>query len=284
MHLHKASVVAVFIAASFSTSAETSQIVDDQHIQKQRAALAQNTNGKGYGPQSPRNIDDLSGNNPNTFSIAPQSTEMNLCNIHFHKNAEHAGGEFNKFAGNGDGNGFGTGYRYSGSLSLSEAKRFDSNVCRSDHGGLNAGDTIEVHFVHTTAKVTPGATLGACSNDATVNPQLRVETQVFVLVNDRNALNFNQLAKVSKRNGYFQATNMPDDTGKPIEYLGSTTGPAYNTKGSPYQVTWSVRPKVAKVDLLTVGNWCKDNIFNEDHAHGVRNLVVNSDLLSDAQM
>jgi hypothetical protein len=31
---------------------------------------------------------------------------MNLCNIHFHKNAEHKGGEFTQYAGNGDGDGF----------------------------------------------------------------------------------------------------------------------------------------------------------------------------------
>lgn len=45
---------------------------------------------------------------------------MNLCNIHFHKNAEHKGGEFTKYAGNGDGNGFQSGYKYSGKLSAFE--------------------------------------------------------------------------------------------------------------------------------------------------------------------
>ena len=29
------------------------------------------------------------------------------------------------------------------------------------HGGLVPGDTIEVHFVHSTAQVTPGSTLEA---------------------------------------------------------------------------------------------------------------------------
>ncbi len=54
----------------------------------------------------------------------------------------------------------------------------------------------------------------------------------------------------------------------------------YNEKGSPFQVTWSVRPKVAKVNIETVGNWCKGNIFDEDHGHGVRNIVKNPKLLS----
>ncbi len=69
----------------------------------------------------------------------------------------------------------------------------------------------------------------------------------------------------------------------PVEYEGSTTGPGYNEKGSPFQVSWSVRPKVAKVNIESVGKWCQGNTFKEDHAHGVRNLVVNLDLLSKIQ-
>ncbi len=45
---------------------------------------------------------------------------MNLCNIHLHKNAEHKGGEFTTYAGNGDGHGYLTGYKYSGHLSEAE--------------------------------------------------------------------------------------------------------------------------------------------------------------------
>ncbi|AGH43401.1 hypothetical protein C427_1292 [Paraglaciecola psychrophila 170] len=66
----------------------------------------------------------------------------------------------------------------------------------------------------------------------------------------------------------------------PVEYLGSTTGPSYDEKASPLQVSWSVRPKVAVVDINSFGKWCDDNIFKEDHAHGVRNLVTNPKLLS----
>jgi len=65
-----------------------------------------------------------------------------------------------------------------------------------------------------------------------------------------------------------------------VQYTGSTTGPGYNEKGSPFQVSWSVRPQVAKVDIKTVGNWFADNIFDENKAHGVRNLVTNPALLS----
>lgn len=254
--------------------------VSDKVISVQRSMLAKNTKGKGFGPQSPRDIDASAGNNERLFNAAPASTEMNLCNIHFHKNAEHKGGEFSKYAGNGDGHGFQSGYKYSGQLNTSELKSAGHDICPSKHGSLSAGDTIEVHYVHSTAEVKPGPTLGSCLNDAIKNPQLRVETQVYVLVNDKNALDFGKLTKQEKNNGLHQAMNIPSNTGTPIQYAGSTTGPGYNEKGSPFQVTWSVRPKVAKVNIETVGKWCKGNIFNEDHAHGVRNLVTNPDLIS----
>lgn len=107
-----------------------------------------------------------------------------------------------------------------------------------------------------------------------------METQVFVLVNDKKALNFEALTQHEKVNGFHQAINIPSNMGVPVQYTGSTTGPGYNEKGSPFQVSWSVRPKVAKVNIESVGSWCKGNTFKEDHAHGVRNLVTNPDLLS----
>ena len=254
--------------------------VGDDVIAEQRANLATNTAGKGYGPQSPRNIDSAAGTNTIIYNQAPPYEQMNLCNIHFHKNAEHSGGEFSRFAGNGDGKGNETGFMYSGTLSGAESKPLANEVCVGDAGGLQSGDTIELHYVHSSAQITPGPTLGACLADSIMNPQLRVETQVYVLVNDDDALDFGTLTEVGMRNGKHQALNIPDNTGTPIRYTGSTTGPGYNEKGSPFQVSWSVRPRVAKVDIESVGEWCKDNIFDEGDAHGVRNLVVNEALLS----
>ena len=254
--------------------------VADSVIKKQRALLEKNTDGKGFGPQSPRDIDTIKGMNARDFNAAPVYTEMNLCNIHFHKNAEHKGGEVAKYAGNGDGHGFQSGYVYSGKLSSSEKRATKAAVCPSKHGALNSGDTIEVHYVHSTAQVMPGPTLGACLSESIMNPQLRVETQVYVLVNDSNALDFAKLTKHGAKNSYQQAFNIPNNTGSAIQYAGSTTGPGYNEKGSPLQVSWSVRPEVAKVNIETVAKWCEGNTFNEDHAHGVRNLVTNPKLLS----
>ena len=254
--------------------------VDDAVIAKQRLNLKKNTKGKGFGPQSPRNIDSALGSNQVVFGAAPAYSEMHLCNIHFHKYAEHAGGQYSKYAGNGDGNGYETGYVYSGNLTQNETLPVSREICPGKHGSLQAGDTIEVHYVHSSAQVKPGPTLGACLSDSINNPQLRVEAQVFVLVNDGGAENFMTLTEHGKENNFYHAKNIPDNTGTPIVYSGSTTGPGYNEEGSPFQVTWSVRPNVAKVNIDTVGKWCEKNVFNENQAHGVRNLVINTELLS----
>ncbi len=252
----------------------------DDVIAEQRAALAAATQGKGFGPQAPRDLANTGGANTRVFGTAPPFAEMNLCDIHFHENAEHKGGEFTTYAGNGNGEGAGTGYIYDGDLTDAELTPTDEPIVTGEAGDLEPGDTIEVHYVYTTAEVEPGPTLGSCFNDATVNPQLRVEAQVLVLVNDENALNFNELSQIEDINGRPQAVNIPTDTGTPLTYEGSTTGPAYNEEGSPYKVTWSVRPEVAKVDINSVGVWLGDNVFEEDHAHGVRNLIINPDLLA----
>jgi carbonic anhydrase len=271
---------AISIAISAFAKENHSESVGDDVIKAQNSALASATEGKGFGPQSPRDISLKAGKNARIFGTAPAYQAMNLCNIHFHTNAEHKGGDFVKYAGNGDGKGSGSGFVYSGNLSTAETTKLDTDVCPSEHGGLNAGDTIEVHYVHSSAQVVPGQTLGACLNENIANPQLRVEAQVFVLVNNEKAADFNRYMEVGQRNGYQQALNIPSNTGLPVQYAGSTTGPAYNEKGSPLQVSWSVRPRAIKVNATSVGNWCKGNVFKEDHAHGVRNLVTDVNLLS----
>ena len=238
----------------------------------------------GFGPQTPRDIDSLQGENKRAFAMAPSSREMNLCNIHFHKNAEHKAKAFSIYAGDGDGHGYESGYQCNISKELSKAELASTAkpVCKSEHGELKPGDTIEVHWVHSSCDVKPGKGLGSCLSEACANPDLRVETQVFTLVNDPGALDFNTLDYDGNVvNGFHQAKALPDNTGKPIEFTGSTTGPKYTEQAcSPLQVTWSVRPQCAKVDINTVGKWCESNAFEEDHAHGVRKLVTNPRLLS----
>lgn len=275
-----AAVAGLVLTSFIAQTASNDEVVSDDYIAKQRAALAESTRNAGFGPQSPRDLGTLSGKNERTFAAAPSYTRMNLCNIHFHENAEHKGGSFTAYAGNGNGKGAGTGFVYSGKLSETELKPYGKKVGEGKYGDLLPGDTIEVHYVHTTAKVKPGPTLASCLSESIGNPQLRVETQVYVIVNDPKAADFVELAKVEEKDGLFQAPNIPQDTGTPIQYAGSTTGPSYNEKGSPFQVSWSVRPDIKKITISSLDAWLSGNIFDETAAHGVRNLVTNPSLIS----
>jgi hypothetical protein len=117
-------------------------------------------------------------------------------------------------------------------------------------------------------------------NDSCKNPQLRVETQVFLVVNDPDALDFTSFDHNGPLvGGVHQAKALPK--GDPVTYLGSTTGPSYSQQiCSPFQVTWSVRPQCAKVDIASLNTWCEGNSSREDHAHGVRHLVTAPALLA----
>lgn len=267
-------------AAAFAESAEHAQ-VGNEVIAEQRGKLHDATAGKGFGPQSPRDLSVTDGANPIDFADAPAFATMNLCNIHFHEGAEHRGGEFTTFVGNGDGHGFGSGFKYDGTLTEAELAPVDYAVGSPEHGTLAPGDTVEIHYVHSTADVKPGATLKACLNESVGNPQLRVEAFVYVLVNDDSAADLSQLNAVSQDSGKWQAPNMPTTAGDAVSYDGSTTGPNYNETGSPFAVTWNVHTKVTKVSIASVAKWLAGNEFDEDHAHGVRNLVDDPALLSN---
>jgi len=206
----------------------------------------------GYAGQTPRDIDSKTGTNSVIFELAPASTDMNLCNIHFHNNAEHKAADFSIYAGEGD-HGHGGGYQcgISKSLTAAELVAPSGDICK----GLVPGDTIEVHWVHTSCDVAPGPGLGSC------------------LSYDGN-----------QTNGFHQAKAIPSNTGLPVEFMGSTTGPSYTEQAcSPLQVTWSVRPQCAKLNINTIGKWCEGNVFDEDHAHGVRKLVTDERLLAPIQ-
>lgn len=273
-------VVAMSLKASGLYAAGGDQAVSDGVIAEQRAALAAATEGVGVGPQAPRDIGVSDGQNARRFGMAPPASEMMLCDIHFHENAEHKGGEFTTFAGNGDGHGYGTGFKYDGTLSEAELKPTDVKIGESKHGDLVPGDTIEIHFVFSTAKATLGNSLNTCFTEAITNPHLRVEAVVGVLVNDTNAVDFTELAMIKMVDGLNHVPNLPDNLGSPVTYAGSTTGPGFNEAASPFQVTWNVRPNVVKIDIASVGVWLSDNAFEEKNAHGVRNLVTNPALLS----
>lgn len=286
MKLIRGSYVGLVVALGlFSAGAVASDSGHGGHAGHAAGHEASGAACEGFGPQTPRDIDSQKGENEVTFAKAPDRKELNLCNIHFHKNAEHKAKAFSIYAGDGDGHGNESGYQCNISKELSQAELAATAkpVCKSEHGELKPGDTIEVHWVHSSCDVKPGKGLESCLTETCSSPALRVETQVFTLVNDPSALDFNTLGYDGDVvNGFHQAKAIPDNTGTPVEFAGSTTGPKWSEQVcSPLKVTWSVRPQCAKVNIATVGKWCESNVFEEDHGHGVRKLVTNPKLLSN---
>lgn len=233
---------------------------------------------EGFGPQTPRDIAMTGGRNSVVFPMAPPSSEMNLCNIHFHNGAEHKAPAFSIAAPRTD-KGAAGGFQCEMSKSLTGKERapYAKNAC----DGVEPGDTVEFHWVHSSCDVEPGPTLGACLSESCNNPSLRVETQVFTVVNDDSAHNFADFAAIAQKGNFVQPARLPTGTGTPVEFLGSTTGPSFNQATcSPFQVTWSVRPECAKVSISSLSKWCESNVFKEDHAHDVRELVTHPSLLA----
>ena len=228
------------------------------------------------GPQTPRDISLASGSNNLDFPLAPAPEEMNLCNIHTHTNAEHKGPGFSVFVDDTEHG----GYACNESADLQESELAPAPGA---YGGVKPGDTIEVHWVHTSCPATPGEGLGACVPEGCSDPLLRVEAQAFLVVNDPNALDFTTMTYDGNMvDGRHQAKMLPTDTGIPILFRGSTTGPKYTQQTcSPANVTWNVRPQCAKLDINSLHRWVESgNVFNETKSHGVRQLVTEPRLLS----
>lgn len=234
---------------------------------------------QGFGPQTPRDIANTAGSNPVTFPVAPNAGAMNLCDIHTHTNAEHKGPGFSVFAGAGEQG----GYQCNATNQLTQAELTDPTNGAGAFHGVKPGDSIEVHWVFTTCDVDPGPTLGSCFSDSCANPSLRVESQVFLVVNDAAAPDFGDYAYGGNMVGNLhQPKSLPSGTGDPVVFLGSTTGPSYTQKTcSPMQVTWSVRPECSKLSFQSLMAWgATGNVFDEDHSHGVRQLVTAPELLA----
>ncbi len=228
------------------------------------------------GPQTPRDISLKEGANTTTFPLAPAPEAMNLCNIHTHTNAEHKGPGFSVFVGDTKHG----GYACNKTAALTKAEK---TRAPGAFQGAKPGDTIEVHWVHTSCDATPGEGLGACVPEGCSDPLLRVEAQAFLVVNDPDALDFTTMVYDGNQvNGLHQAKMLPTSTGTPVIFRGSTTGPSYTQETcSEAQVTWSVRPQCAKLDINSLHRWAESgNVFNETKSHGVRQLVTAPQLLS----
>ena len=232
------------------------------------------------GAQSPRDIMRSEGGHAGLSSKPRASTAMHLCNIHMHSSAEHKGPGFNILAKPPQ---HASGYLCNETFDLSPEMLKDTHKGQGAYKNVKPGDTIEVHWVFTSCDIKPGPGLGSCLNDHCDNPLLRVESQVFLLVNDRKAADFNAYTlNEEKAFGFYQPKQLPEGTGTPVLYLGSTTGGNYESPiCSAAEVSWSVRPKCALLDIDSLHQWvASDNVFNEDKPHASRTLVTDTALLS----
>ena len=166
------------------------------------------------GPQTPRDISNTAGLNTVEFPFAPPPGEMNLCNIHTHTNAEHKGPGFGVFVDASDRG----GYACNATADLTAA---ELSPAPGAYRGVEPGDTIEVHWVHTTCDAQPGPGLSACVPESCTDPLLRVEAQVFLVVNDPEALDFMAMAyQGNVVDGRHQALAIPANTGEPVLFRG----------------------------------------------------------------
>lgn len=268
--------LALLTAACGTESGPATDAPDQDALADAAAEPASNELCVDMGPQTPRDIASAAGLNTEAFPLAPPASEMNLCNIHTHTNAEHKGPGFSVFVSNAaDG-----GFACNETPNLSDA---ELAAAPGAYKGVQPGDTIEVHWVHTSCDATPGEGLGACVPEACSDPLLRVEAQVFLVVNDPDALDFATMAYGGNVvDGRHQAKSIPSSTGEPVLFRGSTTGPSYDQSNcSPARVTWNVRPACAKLDIGSLHRWADEgNVFNEAKSHGVRQLVTATELLS----
>ena len=224
------------------------------------------------GPQAPRDIDSRTGTNTTQFRTTYKTNKMNLCDVHYHWNAEHKSAAYSMFVGIEDSEH--SGWAIVEPASTDPVYRAEHDIAHLLEGdvhdlGVIVGDTIEVHSVHTSCDVNynelhPENGLGNCSTSVCANPQLRVIAQVFKVV-DHNA-DVSDLDQPMKHHD------------KRIVYKGSTNGAEHNNDHcSPLQVTWDVKKTAATIDAHGLAEWSHKR---EQHAHGVRELVTRGELLS----
>jgi len=233
------------------------------------------------GPQAPRDIDSEKGENPTIFKDANKTEKMNLCNVHYHRNAEHKSEDYSIFVD--------TSYSTAPGEVVNGMGEHSGWACEEPLYGENdseritpstalPGDTVEVHWVYTScdvdyAELNPHDGLGACMTATCANPQLRVVAQIF---------------EVEEDGGYSDMSEPEDHSDKTVVYSGSTTGPGYSEEHcSPYQVTWDVKKTCGTINEHALHAWGNEEleiggqiIERHEHAHGVRTLVTSKELLS----
>jgi hypothetical protein len=201
------------------------------------------------GPQSPRDLALAGG--VNEIPVPGDGTRPpRLCNVHFHRPAEHTG--------------------------IAACPRVEEppsvGVC-GGHGEppVRPGDEVEVHWVYTSCPPPPERRPGLdnCTCEA---PVLMVIGQEYVVAPDGTA-------------GADGALDEP--AAGLARYGGSTTGPGFSggkpgddRPCSPARVQWAMARQCRELAVAALGAWCAGNEWGEDHAHGIRPVIGREDWLS----
>jgi hypothetical protein len=205
------------------------------------------------GPQSPRDIAKAGGTNrlpvPGDGTRPPR-----LCNMHFHRPAEHTG---------------------IGACPAVAAETPAGGVCGGEgHEPVRAGDEIEVHWVYTNCPAydVPRPGLDNCVCDEPPRVVLMAFGQKYV---------------VAEEGAPGADRELREPTADVARYGGSTTGPKYSSGEpddprpcSPARVQWQMARQCRALDIAALGAWCDDNEWNEDHADDPRGLIERESWLS----
>jgi hypothetical protein len=90
------------------------------------------------GPQAPRDVTRAGGSNKITFAKAPPAGGMHLCDIHFHRFAEHRASGYLEQAGEGNHRGY---------VCNGHAPKAGHEAAGEGCHGISIGDTIEVNVL-----------------------------------------------------------------------------------------------------------------------------------------
>ena len=244
------------------------------------------------GPQAPRDITaPVPGTNKAPIKNVDAGGEMSLCNIHFHRNAEHRVFSTDTIAVEAANPGFVC--RKLGAAAPKAPAHGQAHPApvgasggsgHADCDSVAVGDTIEVHWVFTSCNSPDKPTLEKLGNCTQCkDPVLRVHAKVFLVADDKDK-DGKDFAEFSEVAGAFKPRALPLEKGS-VEYLGSTTGGSYNNAEncSPVTANWIVQRECSPLKLGSLKSWCSKNIYNEKAVHDVRPLVIAPALLSVAK-
>lgn len=263
------------------------------------------------GPQSPKDLTSAvlatsshGTRNPQApIFTHDQMNKMTITNVHFHLGAEHKSDNYASDAYTTDWAGSMTGGPYgyenhpvrpgwfgtSGTVAGRAAEDDVGEPCV----GMKIHDTIETHFVHSSAgkkqaddgdyMLIDDGLLTAVNGRGLRNPYVHVEAVVYEILSDTEAASD---AAAFTPTGSLLETPWPSSPGETeyVRYVGSSTGESYDgntveadAKCSPFIINWGVDLRLHKVSATTMQNFCalmaSNGLKKDVKVHGSRELL-----------